>query len=211
MFRYLVLGLLRDGNARHGYALMKEYRRRSGLQVSTGNFYRELQRLVVDGLVRTVRNPADADPRRAPYAITEEGVAAFDAWLSGPAGSGFGRYEDELSARALFVVESEPAAVRVLLDTWKEELWLRSKVQERTRETALARLAAEQSGSLSVLPLLLARALKHIATDIEFLDQLDEAYHKSLAAGSEVRRPVRRGNVPRSPRPRLRGERGGQS
>lgn len=38
MFRFLVLGLLRGGGSFHGYALMKEYRERSGLQLSTGNF-----------------------------------------------------------------------------------------------------------------------------------------------------------------------------
>ena len=77
-FRYLVLGLLRHGEPRHGYALMKEYQEHTGLRLSTGNFYRELQRLSVEGLVRTASNPEGADPRRAPYRITEAG-AAFDA------------------------------------------------------------------------------------------------------------------------------------
>jgi hypothetical protein len=83
MFRYLVLGLLRDGEPRHGYAVMKEYRERSGLQVNTGSFYRELQRLVAEGLVQTVANPTDADPRRAPYQITETGSACFDVGSPG--------------------------------------------------------------------------------------------------------------------------------
>src|SRR5207302_10584200 len=57
MFQYLVLGLLRDGKPRHGYALMKDYRDRSGVQLSTGSFYRELQKLAAKGLVRTSANP----------------------------------------------------------------------------------------------------------------------------------------------------------
>ena len=103
MFRYMVLGLLRNGEKLHGYALMKEYRTRSGLQMSTGNFYRELQRLGAEGLVREVINPEGADPRRAPYEITEAGAAAFDAWLTGPNATALGQYDDELSTRALFV------------------------------------------------------------------------------------------------------------
>src|SRR5207245_824425 len=45
LYRYIVLGLLRDGAARHGYALMKDYRQRSGSQIGSGRFYGKLQRL----------------------------------------------------------------------------------------------------------------------------------------------------------------------
>jgi DNA-binding PadR family transcriptional regulator len=66
MFRFLILGLLRNGARLHGYALVKEYRERSGSEVSTGNFYRELQRLVFDGLIRSASNPPEADAQRPP-------------------------------------------------------------------------------------------------------------------------------------------------
>src|SRR5437773_2069439 len=79
-FRFLILGLLRDGAPRHGYAVAKAYKLRSGGKISTGNFYRELQRLVADGLACTASNPPGADPRRTPYAITTVGRATFDAW-----------------------------------------------------------------------------------------------------------------------------------
>ena len=68
MFRYLVLGLLRNGDARHGYAVIKDYRKRTGQEASSGNFYRELQRLVGEGLVRTATNPPGADPLHHEYA-----------------------------------------------------------------------------------------------------------------------------------------------
>lgn len=122
MFRYLVLGLLRDGKSRHGYALMKEYRERSGVRLSSGSFYRELQRLVAARLIRTVSNPPGADPRRTPYEITDTGRATFDAWLIGPTGAGVGRYEDELSRRALFLGSAQPAVARRLIEDWKEEI-----------------------------------------------------------------------------------------
>ena len=188
MFRYLVLGLLRSGGSFHGYALMKEYRERSDLQLSTGNFYRELQRLVGEGFVRTVANPADADPRRAPYAITEAGSVAFDAWLSEPPGPGVGRYEDELSSRALFLENADPAMVRASLAAWKEELWIRSKMDERARSTARAQHPNEAARPFSPLPLLYARSLKHIAADLEFLDELAEAYERWIVSARPVMR-----------------------
>ncbi len=192
MFRYLVLGLLRNGELQHGYALMKRYRLRSGLQLSTGNFYRELQRLVGEGLVRTVSNPSGADPRRAPYVITETGIIAFDAWLAGPSGAGFARYEDELSSRAMFVADVEPPAARRLLAVWKEELWIRSKIIERAREAALAEQIAACDQAFNGLVLLLTRNLKHVAADIEFIDEFGEAYDGWSAAASPVERARKR-------------------
>jgi DNA-binding PadR family transcriptional regulator len=178
MFRFLVLGLLRNGESQHGYALMKQYRERSGLQLSTGNFYRELQRLVGEGLVRTVSNPSGADPRRAPYVITDSGAEAFDIWLAGPSGPGFARYEDELSSRAMFVADAEPPLARKLLDGWKEELWIRTKVIERAREAALARRGTSVDPAFAGLALLLTRNLKHVVADIEFIDEFSVAYQE---------------------------------
>jgi DNA-binding PadR family transcriptional regulator len=180
VFRYVVLGLLRNGEKLHGYALMKVYRARSGTQISTGNFYRELQRLAAVGLVRPVTNPAGADPRRAPYEITEAGAAAYDAWLSGPNESPLGQYDDELSTRALFVASAEPAVTRKVLDRWQEELWMRGKMIERARETA-SRYGGVAQESFSPLTLLLARRLKHVAADLEFIEELRAAYEEGLA------------------------------
>src|ERR1700741_4397852 len=73
MLRYLVLGLLRDGAPRHGYAIRQEYRRRAGLEPSTGPFYRELGRLLEEELIRETPNPPGSDPRRTPYVITKKG------------------------------------------------------------------------------------------------------------------------------------------
>ena len=61
MFRYLVLGLLRSGGSFHGYASMKEYRERSGLQLRHGQLLPGAPTLGGEGFVRTVANPADAD------------------------------------------------------------------------------------------------------------------------------------------------------
>src|SRR4030095_5594981 len=108
MFRYLVLGLLRRGEPLHGYALMKEYRERAGVQISTGSFYRELARLVTEGLVRAASNPPGSDPRRAPYEITDLGASAFDTWFSEPLGGDAGPHEARLHARAGVLAAAVP-------------------------------------------------------------------------------------------------------
>lgn len=181
MFRYLVLGLLRNGASLHGYALMKSYRERTGVQLSTGSFYRELQRLVAEGLVETAANPSDADPRRAPYAITEAGEAAFETWLTGPTGAAIGRYEDELSSKVLFLGRVDPVLVKKLIDGWKEELWLRSKMHERSCAMLGAQSKRAAVESFDALPFLLARNLKHLAADLEFLDEFWAAYDEWVA------------------------------
>jgi DNA-binding PadR family transcriptional regulator len=188
VFRYLVLGLLRNGASLHGYALMKSYRERAGVQLNTGSFYRELQRLVAEGLVETAANPSDADPRRAPYAITGAGEAVFDAWLTGPTGASIGRYEYELSSKVLFLGVVDPVLVKKLINGWKEELWLRSKMHERSCATLSGQSKRTAEGSFDALPFLLARNLKHLAADLEFLDEFWAAYdewvelQRSLAA-----------------------------
>ena len=182
MFRYLVLGLLRGGSARHGYALMKEYRERAGIQVSTGNFYRELARLVAEGLVQTASRSPGTDPRRAPYEITPAGVAAFDAWLHEPLGPLIAAQDDGLSARAVFLADVAPDAVAGVLDRWQEELWLKGKMLERAREDAL-KAAGGDGRAVSALPLLLARRLRHIAADLEFLDEFRATVARSPTNG----------------------------
>ncbi len=84
MFSRLLLGLLRDGHARHGYELITSYRTRSGLRTNPGNFYRELAKLVAQGSIEQDVRPRDADPRRIPYRITDQGRYEFDTWMLDP-------------------------------------------------------------------------------------------------------------------------------
>ncbi len=176
MFRYLILGLLRGGEAHHGYALMKGYGERSGIRVGSSNFYRELQRLVGEGLVRMVTKPADVDPRRAPYEITERGAMAFDAWLGQPTTTAVTSYEDEISSRSLFVADAGPAVVQRVLGSWQDDLWVHGKTLERDREAALSRSRVTPPRRFEPLTLLLTRRLKHVAADLEFIEEFREAY-----------------------------------
>jgi DNA-binding PadR family transcriptional regulator len=200
MVRYLVLGFLRTGRPYHGYALMKLYCQGSGLQISAGNFYRELQHLVVEGLVRTVRNPPGADARRAPYEITDLGIAAFDAWLAEPNSTGAAQHDDDLSTRTLFLADADPVLARRLLAQWREELWIRSKILERERDLALR---ADATESFAALPFLLTRRLKRIAADLEFLDEFRSAFEQWTAAPVTQRRHERHDAAFSTPR---RGE-----
>lgn len=194
MFRYLILGLLRRHGVQHGYAIMKAYREQSGNQVSTGNFYRELQRLMVDGMVRAVDNPAGADPRRAPYEITELGATTFDAWLSEARATSVGDYQDELSTRTFFLFETAHSVCHAVLDSWREQLWIEGKVLERTRDLARSRV----DGPLSVRVLLLTRRLKHISADLEFLGEFRTAYDQLHARSGREEEP-REAQVPSRP------------
>ena len=167
MMRQVILGLLRDGGPHHGYELMIEHKRRSGEQINTGNFYRELSRLAADDLVQTGVNPPDADPRRIPYQITDKGCRVFDQWLVSSQGA-----TDELPDRLLFL-DRIPLDVRArLFDRWQEELWLRGKTLARAREDALAvRACADSNSVYYLLPALLLRRIAHITAELEFLKE----------------------------------------
>jgi len=181
MFRYVVLGLLRSGASLHGYALMKRYRQRTGLSINTGSFYRELQRLVTERLITSATRGTDADPRRAPYVITDAGITAFDGWFAAPIPPGStSSGEDQLAARLLFLAEAPPEVARAVLGTWHEALWMRAKQLDDARETALHDPEARRT--FDALPHLLARRLRHIAADIELIDELRAAYGAWAAA-----------------------------
>jgi len=164
MFRHLVLGLLRDGQSRHGYELTTEYQRRTGVTVSTGNFYRELQRLAAEGMIETSANPPEADGRRIPYQITDNGCQEFDKWLVTPCAQ-----DSDLCERLLFSDRLPWDLLGRIIDWWEEELWMRSKALARARDDALKRSC---SGSYDPLPLLLTRRMKLIAAELEFAKEL---------------------------------------
>ena len=183
MFRYLLLGLLRDGKPQHGYALMKSCRARSGVETSTGNIYRELQRLVGEGLVRVCQNPPGADPRRTPYEITAAGREAFDLWLGERPGpeSLTDCCDDEISVRAMFLGEVDVAIANEVLDGWKDALWISCREVEHVRRSALR----DADEDLAVLPILLARRLRHLAADVDLVEELRTAYLANATARAQ--------------------------
>jgi len=197
LYRYLVLGLLRNGSPRHGYALMKEYERRSGAQIGSGRFYCKLQRLAAEGLVATAPNPPGADRRRTPYRITAAGAASFDAWQRDSTTPDTTR-EDELCARAMLLAAADPEVVFATLDRWRSDIWMRGSGIEEEHGRAVATVRRNSAPSFDPLPLLLARRLKHAAADVEFIDEFRRGYEqwRQRAAATHIES--------RASRPRMR-------
>jgi DNA-binding PadR family transcriptional regulator len=201
MFRHVVLGLLQDGEPRHGYALMKRYRDRVGARVSSGNFYRELQRLVEEGLARTVDRRVDTDPRQAPYVITDAGRQAFARWFTDVTeAADQNAYEDSVTERLAFLADVSAGDVSAMLDRLQDELWTRAKALERARDGALAIPDVETRG-LPVFGLITARRIRHVAAEVAFLTELRAAYE----AWSAQHQPAPAANPASRPRPAARG------
>jgi DNA-binding PadR family transcriptional regulator len=186
MFRYQLLGILRGCDG-HGYALAKEYEHRTGRRISAGNVYRELQRLVAEGLVRQRPKARGEDPRRASYEVTENGLAAFDQWFAQiPRATTPG--DSELASRALFFAEVEPANVRRVLDLWRSDLWQLTKDLERELTDPFAQRGVDAYHSL------IRCRLRQIAAEIELLDDLERVFSVRRIAAVET---------PAAPQPRL--------
>src|SRR5262245_31195355 len=203
MFLHLLLGLLRDGQPHHGYRLMTEYEARSGNHASAGNFYRVLARLAAQGLVSTGTNPATSDARRIPYRITETGAQLFDRWLVSSGGS------EEIWERLLFADRVPGDVLARLLDRWQEDLWMQGKVLARRHDDALHDSTNDPSGRYDPLPVLLARRIKQVEADLQFLKelrvQLEGRICQVAAENAEAPQPIaQRSQTRRQPGVRAR-------
>lgn len=187
MFRYLVLGLLRDGQPRHGWALRSAYRDRAGVEINSGSFYRELQRLVADRLVR-VADSAEEDARRTPYVILDAGRSAFDRWLASRLAAVEPAADDEVGCRAAFLFEGDRDRMRAALSEWQEQLWIAGKTLERERLDA-ADLPGGDSARAAILSLLLARRIRHVAADLEFVAEAGSLFDRFREADAGVDSP----------------------
>ena len=182
MLRYVLLALMADGKPTHGYALMKAYEERSGIRLSIGNVYRELQWLVGEGLIATAINPPGADPRRAPYAITAGGRQALGAWLATPAYALMRVAPDAICHRLALAADMDQSLLGSFLDDLHGELWSQSKVVERERAIVDQR-ARHGDRAVPTRAILLERRARHLAADIEMVDQM-----RSLLGSARRRR-----------------------
>jgi DNA-binding PadR family transcriptional regulator len=73
----LILTSLAEG-PKHGYALLQDIRGFAGVELGAGTLYGALARLETRKLIRAL----DADERRRPYAITDQGSAALGEHLA---------------------------------------------------------------------------------------------------------------------------------
>ena len=180
MMRYIMLGLLRHNGPRHGYSLMKGVQARIGLNLSIGNVYRELSRLAGEGLIAAATNPPGADPRRVPYRITDKGREALARWLAAPVRTLTFTTADPLSHRLAILGDLDAVRAEEFLNELHTELWEQGKTLERERAIASQR---EKHGvpALPTRMFLLCRRAKHLATDIEMVDEM----RAHLAAGGK--------------------------
>jgi len=183
MLRYVILVLLADGDAKHGYALMKEYRLRSGVRLNMGNVYRELQRLKESGLIADAESGPNADPRRVSYAITARGRQMLAGWLARPAHRIARTAPDALFYRLVVLDDMTARESATFFDDLHETLLLQLKQVEAER-----RMARAQGGRVS-RAILLERQAVHLAADIQLVSEA-----RTRLAG--VGRPAARGDVP---------------
>jgi DNA-binding PadR family transcriptional regulator len=179
MLAHLILGLLRNGEPRHGYQLVTHHRALTGASISTGNVYRELSRLAGRELVSARADAPGGDGRRIPYQITEQGKEVFDQWLLAPA-----KHGEELAMWLIFM-DRVPRTVRDrILERAGDLLWSQTKALERAREDALAKHQASGRG-YHPLAVLLSRRLRQVTADLEFLNEL-----RAELAAAEVEAPA---------------------
>ena len=185
MFSRLLLGLLRDGHARHGYELITSYRARSGLRTNPGNFYRELAKLVAQGSIEQDVRPRDADPRRIPYRITDHGRYEFDTWMLDPI-TGDGALEAWVLFADMLCVQDRQR----VLERRQEELWLLNKSLARSRDDLL--LSAGRDGADDYRPAayVLLRRVKQVTAELEFLEELRRELEQVPMGPVVVQAPV---------------------
>lgn len=170
MVYHAILGLLRDGRARHGYELVRDYRLRSGRSVNPGNVYRECSKLVSQRLIAPdVRSP-DADPRRIPYRITQAGCRDFDVWLLDPK-----PLNPALDHWTMFAEMLPRAELSRLLDEMRESLWVDGKALGIARERAATRNRRAEGPAFQPSAFLMLRRIKQITAELEFLQELRHA------------------------------------
>jgi len=66
------------GGEKHGYAMMEDVERMTGIHIGPGTLYTILPRLERQGMIE----PLPADERRRPYRLTDAGIEALQAQLA---------------------------------------------------------------------------------------------------------------------------------
>ncbi len=153
-----LLGLLED-RPRHGYDLRQSYERRfpAVRPLRSGQVYSTLSRLQRDGQVDALGDAPGRGPDRKLFAITEDGVAAFEGWLASPEPSD-PYLQDAMFMKVVLAVSSGRSA-QALLDAHREQHLESMRDATRRKETA------DLSETLR-----LDFALFHLEADLRWID-----------------------------------------
>jgi DNA-binding PadR family transcriptional regulator len=158
------------------------------MNVNPGNVYRELAKLSTQGLIDATQNPSDADVRRNPYVINEQGSRTFDDWALAPA-----TQADEIASWLSFFDRVPREQRLALLERLQERLWLQSKTLTRDREDAMTR--ARSNGHQMPSDVGAVRSLfdlKQVTAVLEFVEELRNSLSEGLTPRFErASRPKR--------------------
>jgi hypothetical protein len=105
-----------------------------------------------------------------PYRITAVGRDALAHWLAAPARALVRTQPDALSYRLSLLGDLDPTAASAFLKDLHDELWVQTKTVERERAVVSQENVVE--GSLPMRSLLLGRRTRHLAADIELVDEI---------------------------------------
>lgn len=174
--QHAVLALLADGPS-HGYELRASFERAVGPQwggLNIGHIYQLLDRLSRDGLVRCERQPQRVKPDRLVYALTDQGSAELQRWLTEPAERARG-HRDDLFLKLLAATHlPDPGAVEGVLRRQRayllRQLHALAESRRDTEREDLDHLVA-------------ASAELHLKADLAVLDLAERA---SLAAPADA-------------------------
>jgi DNA-binding PadR family transcriptional regulator len=154
-----LLGLL-EAEPTHGYELKRQYDSLFGPErlLAIGQIYASLARLLRDGLVSEAGTTAGAGPDRKRYAITDDGIRAFERWLAEPEPPE-PQLQTALFAKiVLALLSGRPAGP--LLDTQRE-----AHLQRMRQLTAL-----RKRGPLSIT-MLADYGLFHLDADLKWMEK----------------------------------------
>ncbi len=171
MLRQILLALLSTGPA-HGYALMKRHAGRTGIRLSIGNVYRELQRMMADGLIVAAPNPPGADVRRMPYEITEHGRDALAHWLATRTTSERGKTLEDLECRLAIVAAVDRDTAASELDRLRDELAAQARQLETEVRAAPVADVSEDRTLFPVRRALRMRWLSQLENDVQLVCEL---------------------------------------
>lgn len=152
------LGLLEAGPS-HGYDLKREYDARFGTDrpVAYGQVYATLSRLLKSGLITVDAVEPGDGPERKRYAITADGVADVEAWLTQPE-KPHPYLQSTLYTKVVLALRSGRPATEVLDTQRGEHLQL---MRDLTRRKTAGTLADQ---------LICDHALFHLEADLRWLE-----------------------------------------
>jgi DNA-binding PadR family transcriptional regulator len=165
VLRHVLLVVLCDGEPRHGYAILKAFRRRTGFDMSPGTVYRELQGLRRRGYIEPTGDACESDPRRITYRITTRGRESARGWLAQPPPLPRRSIADEIDYRLSVLDAMEPERALAFLADLLARLRLSTELgyQERRLDEC------EDDG---VAAFLRDRHLRRVEADVAFLEAL---------------------------------------